>query len=107
MVLSLKVDGKNYLSIKQIQRCENINQLMWMLLISVTIAVGIFFVYMMFYTYKNAEESQFEITKIKYGECNSEFYRRKVKGIYYYWCKSSYRKTGCNLKSIRKDMLKI
>lgn len=26
-----------------------------------------FFVYMMFYTYKNAEESQFEITKIKYG----------------------------------------
>jgi len=47
MVLSLKVDGKNYLSIKQIQRCENINQLMWMLLISVTIAVGIFFVYMM------------------------------------------------------------
>ena len=65
MVLSLKVDGKNYLPIKQIQRCENINQLMWMLLISVTIAVGIFFVYMMFYTYKNAEESQFEITKIK------------------------------------------
>ena len=56
---------KNYLLIKQIQRCENINQLMWMLLISVTIAVGIFFVYMMFYTYKNAEESQFEITKIK------------------------------------------
>ena len=42
MVLSLKVDGKNYLPIKQIQRCENINQLMWMLLISVTIAVGIF-----------------------------------------------------------------
>lgn len=36
MVLSLKVDGKNYLPIKQIQRCENINQLMWMLLISVT-----------------------------------------------------------------------
>ena len=67
MVLSLKVDEKNYLLIKQIQRCENINQLMWMLLISVTIAVGIFFVYMMFYTYKNAEESQFEITKIKYG----------------------------------------
>lgn len=64
MVLSLKVDGKNYLPIKQIQRCENINQLMWMLLISVTIAVGIF-LYMMFYTYKNAEESQFEITKIK------------------------------------------
>ena len=62
MVLSLKVDEKNYLLIKQIQRCENINQL-----ISVTIAVGIFFVYMMFYTYKNAEESQFEITKIKYG----------------------------------------
>ena len=42
MVLSLKVDEKNYLLIKQIQRCENINQLMWMLLISVTIAVGIF-----------------------------------------------------------------
>lgn len=36
MVLSLKVDGKNYLPIKQIQRCENINQLMWMLLKSVT-----------------------------------------------------------------------
>ena len=36
MVLSLKVDGKNYLPIKQIQRCENINQLIWMLLISVT-----------------------------------------------------------------------
>ena len=52
-------------------------------------------------------ENEFLITKIKYGECNSEFYRRKVKGIYYYWCKSSYRKTGCNLKSIRKDMLKI
>lgn len=45
------------------------------------------------------------ITKIRCGECNSEFYIRKVKGIYYYWCKSSYRKTGCNLKSIRKDML--
>jgi len=52
-------------------------------------------------------ENELLITKIKYGECNSEFYRRKVKGIYYYWCKSSYRKTGCNLKSIRKDMLKI
>ena len=51
------------------------------------------------------DENELLITKIRCGECNSEFYRRKVKGIYYYWCKSSYRKTGCNLKSIRKDML--
>ena len=65
MVLSLKVDEKNYLLIKQIQRCENINQLMWMLLISVTIAVGIFFVYMMFYTYKNAEESQLNMDQFQ------------------------------------------
>lgn len=51
------------------------------------------------------DENELLITKIRCGECNSEFYRRKVKGIYYYWCKSSYRKTSCNLKSIRKDML--
>ena len=51
------------------------------------------------------DENELLITKIRCGECNSEFYRRKVKGIYYYWCKSSYRKIGCNLKSIRKDML--
>lgn len=74
MVLSLKVDEKNYLLIKQIQRCENINQLMWMLLISVTIAVGIFFVYMMFYTYKNAEESQFEITKLNMDQFQKLFF---------------------------------
>ena len=51
------------------------------------------------------EENELLITKIRCGECHSEFYRRKAKGIYYYWCKSSYRKIGCNLKSIRKDML--
>ena len=51
------------------------------------------------------DENELLITKIRCGECNSEFYRRKVKGIFYYWCKSSYRKTGCSLKSIRKDML--
>ena len=51
------------------------------------------------------DENELLITKIRCGECHNEFYRRKVKGIFYYWCKSSYRKTGCNLKSIRKDML--
>ena len=29
---------------------------------------------MMFYTYKNAEESQFEITKIKYGSIPEIFF---------------------------------
>lgn len=28
-------------------------------------------------------ENELLITKIRCGECNSEFYRRKVKGIYY------------------------
>lgn len=51
------------------------------------------------------DDNELLITKLKCGECHSEFYRRKIKGIYYYLCKSSYRKMGCSLKSIRKDML--
>ena len=51
------------------------------------------------------EDDEFLISKLKCGECHSGFYRRKAKGIFYYWCKSSFRKTGCTLKSIRKDIL--
>ena len=65
IVLSLKVDGKEYLPISEVQRCEFMNQLMWIILIGAFIAAGIFFIYMIFYTYKNAEESQFETTKIR------------------------------------------
>lgn len=66
IVISLKVDGREYLPIDEIQKCENINQLMWILLIGVTILAGIFFVYMIFYVYKNAEESIFETTRIRH-----------------------------------------
>lgn len=65
IVLSLKVDRKEYLPISEVQRCEFMNQLMWIILIGASIAAGIFFIYMIFYTYKNAEESQFETTKIR------------------------------------------
>lgn len=51
------------------------------------------------------EKDELLISKLVCGECNNNFYRRKAKGIFYYWCKSSFRKTGCNLKSIRKDEL--
>ena len=51
------------------------------------------------------EKSELLISKLRCGECNSKFYRRIAKERYYYWCKSSYRKIGCNLKSVRKDML--
>lgn len=51
------------------------------------------------------DENEFLISKLVCGKCNSECYRRKAKGVFYYWCKSSFRKTGCNLKSYRKDML--
>ena len=51
------------------------------------------------------EDDEFLISKLKCGECHGGFYRRKAKGIFYYWCKSSFRKTGCTLKSIRKDIL--
>lgn len=64
IVLSVKVDGKEYLPIAQVQRCEKTNQLMWILLISITVVAGIFFIYMIFYVYKNADESQFEINRI-------------------------------------------
>lgn len=51
------------------------------------------------------DDNELLITKLKCGECHSGFYRRMVKGIYYYCCKSSYRKMGCSLKLIRKDVL--
>ena len=51
------------------------------------------------------EDDELLISKLKCGECYGGFYRRKAKGIFYYWCKSSFRKTGCTLKSIRKDIL--
>ena len=47
---------------------------MMICIISATIAVRNFFVYTMFYTYKNAEESQFEITKIKYGSIPENYF---------------------------------
>ena len=51
------------------------------------------------------EEDELLISNLVCGKCNDYCYRRKAKGIFYYWCKSSFRKTGCNLKSVRKDVL--
>ncbi len=51
------------------------------------------------------EENELLISKLVCGECSSDCYRRKAKGILYYWCKSSFRKIGCNLKAVRKDAL--
>ena len=65
-VLSLKVDEKEYLPIKEVKRCEDINQLIWLGLIGLTIAGGIFFIYMTFYAYQNAEENLFGQTKHRY-----------------------------------------
>lgn len=51
------------------------------------------------------EENELLISKLVCGECSSDCYRRKAKDILYYWCKSSFRKIGCNLKAVRKDAL--
>lgn len=42
-------------------------------------------------------ENELLITKIKCGECNSEFYRRKVKGIYYI--------IGVNLRIVKQVVI--
>ena len=57
---SLKVDGKEYLPMNEVQRCEFINQLVWLILIVAFIAGGLFFVYLTVFYYKNAEESGLE-----------------------------------------------
>ena len=51
------------------------------------------------------EENELLISKLKCAECHSEFYRKKSKDYYYYICKSRYRKLGCNISPIRKDIL--
>jgi len=51
------------------------------------------------------DEEEFLISKLECAECNSGFYRKKAKNYYYYICKSKYRKLGCNLQPIRKDIL--
>ena len=52
MVLSLKVDEKNYLLIKPDNiRCDDINQLMWMLLIRVHYCSRDFILYYMMVLY--------------------------------------------------------
>lgn len=55
---SLKVDGKEYLPMNEVQKCEFINQLIWLVLIVATIAGGLLFAYMTIVVYKNAEESE-------------------------------------------------
>lgn len=51
------------------------------------------------------DENEYLISKMKCTLCGSGFYRKKSKGYYYYICKSRYRKLGCDLNPIRKDML--
>ena len=51
------------------------------------------------------EENELLISKLKCAECHNEFYRKKSKDYYYYICKSRYRKLGCSLSPIRKDIL--
>ena len=36
------------------------------------------------------EKDELLISKLVCGDCNNNFYRRKAKGIFYYWCKSSF-----------------
>ena len=51
------------------------------------------------------EEDELLISRLECAECHSGFYRKKSKGYYYYICKSRYRKLGCNISPIRKDIL--
>lgn len=51
------------------------------------------------------QEDEFLLSKLECTECKSGFYRKKSKNYYYYVCKSKYRKTGCNMRPIRKDIL--
>ena len=51
------------------------------------------------------QEDELLLSKLECTECKSGFYRKKSKNYYYYVCKSKYRKTGCNMQSIRKDIL--
>ena len=51
------------------------------------------------------DEDELLISRLECAECHSGFYRKKSKGYYYYICKSRYRKLGCNLSPIRKDIL--
>ena len=51
------------------------------------------------------DEDELLISKLKCEHCHSGFYRKKSKGYYYYICKSKYRKLGCDLSPIRKDIL--
>ena len=51
------------------------------------------------------DEDEFLISKLRCAECHSGFYRKKSKDHFYYMCKSKYRKQGCNLSPIRKDIL--
>lgn len=51
------------------------------------------------------QEDEILLSKLECAECQSGFYRKKSKSYYYYVCKSKYRKTGCNMQPIRKDIL--
>lgn len=51
------------------------------------------------------QEDELLLSKLECTGCKSGFYRKKSKNYYYYVCKSKYRKTGCNMQSIRKDIL--
>lgn len=51
------------------------------------------------------DENEYLISKLICSECNNGFYRKNSKGYYYYICKSRYRKLGCNVQPIRKDIL--
>ena len=62
---SLKVDGKEYLPMNEVQKCEFINQLIWLVLIVATIAGGLLFAYMTIVVYKNAEESESKLRRKK------------------------------------------
>ena len=45
------------------------------------------------------------ISKLECEHCHNDFYRKKSKSFYYYICKTKYRKLGCDLSPIRKDIL--
>ena len=55
-VLSLKIKEKEYVPIHEVQQCENINELRWILIICGTMGMGIFFVYMVYYMYQLGKE---------------------------------------------------
>ena len=74
IVLSLKVDRKEYLPISEVQRCEFMNQLMWIILIGASIAAGIFFIYMIFYIIKMQRNHNLKQPKLDVNQSQKLFF---------------------------------